>query len=179
MLYRRTGTCNQCGQCCGAEGSPNPASPYPKNWPSAIRHWSLDDAVTICPQLGLFGLQVLPGPDSDLIGIPAGEEIGRVKILGDRFYYAWTAQGIRKDTSPAHDGTSTNQECPFLLDDPGDGSRPCGLVGGPEDGARFKYCRPEEHTTDYDPAKDLWSDRSVQQWQQDHPLCSYVFVEAP
>lgn len=31
MAFQRTGSCEKCGQCCGAEGSPNQESPWPKN----------------------------------------------------------------------------------------------------------------------------------------------------
>lgn len=165
----RTGSCNQCGECCGAVTAPNPMSPYPKNWIEALRTWSLDDAVTICPQLGMFGIT----NQGDLIGY--SDPAGKYRIGGSQYYYVWVpGVGCCKDISTQHNGSSWNTECPFLLDDPGDGSRPCALVGTGDDGARKKFCRPEEHA-EYVPENDIWDDRSVAQWEADHPNCSYTW----
>ena len=166
-MYQRTGDCNQCGECCGTVGD----TAYVKNWPEAIRTWSLDDAMVVCPQLGMFGI----AQQGDLIGYDQAN--GSYRVRGTLYYYVWVpGVGPCKDTSAAHDGSSYNTECPFLKDDPGDGSRPCALVGTNDDGARFKFCRPEEHPTDYVPENDIWDQRSVDQWQADHPNCSYEFV---
>lgn len=142
------------------------------NWPEALRTWALDDAVSVCPQLGMFGIV----QQGDQIGYSQAN--GSYRVRGTLYYYVWiSGVGLCKDTSAGHDGSSYNTECPYLLDDPGDGSRPCALVGTNEDGARFKFCRPEEHPTDYVPENDIWSDESVAQWQADHPNCSYTWVE--
>lgn len=171
MAFLRQGDCNQCGQCCGAEGSPNQANPYPRRWPEAIARWSLDDANEVCPQLTMFGIV----NQGDLIGYDS--PTGNYKIRNDRYYYVWVpGSGCCKDTSVAHDGSSYSLECPFLEDDPGDGSRPCALVGTQDDGARLKFCRPEERP-EPPPNYDVWDDRPVTQWQADHPLCSYTWTE--
>jgi hypothetical protein len=101
---------------------------------------------------------------------------GSHKIGPTRFYYVWIdGVGLCKDTSTQHNGSSYSSKCPFLLDDPGDGSRPCGLVGTIDEGAIQKFCRPElrpEPPVNY----DNWNDASVAQWEADHPNCSYVFI---
>ena len=163
----RQGMCDFCGECCGTVGN----TAYVSNWPEALRTWSLDDAVSVCPQLGMFGIE----NQGDRIGY--SQPNGQYRVRGTLYYYVWIPDiGLCKDTSAAHDGSFFDTECPFLLDDPGDGSRPCALVGTGDDGARFKFCRPEEHPTDYVPENDIWDDRSVTQWQADHPNCSYEFV---
>ena len=127
--------------------------------------------MAVCPQLGMFGIE----NQGDLIGYDQAN--GSYRIRGTLYYYVWVpGVGPCKDISAAHDGSSYNTECPFLKDDPDNGSRPCALVGTNDDGARFKFCRPEEHPTDYVPANDIWDQRSVDQWQDDHPNCSYEFV---
>lgn len=186
MPYLREGTCNQCGQCCGAVTAPNPASPFPVNWWQALRKWSLDDVNANYPHLSLMGFGQV-GQDTLGVTTPvnqAGKKAGRVRAGNTWFYFVWdtTRTGGEipfKDTSLGKDGTSHNQECPFLKADPGNGSRPCGLVGTNDEGARQKWCRPETHPTDYVPANDIWQDFAVAQWQTDHPSCSYVFVEVP
>ena len=163
----RQGDCNWCGECCGTSGD----SPFPKNWPEAIRSWSLDDANEVCPQLTMLGI----AQQGDQIGY--SDPAGSFKVGPTRFYYVWiTGVGCCKDISAQHDGSAYLAECPFLLDDPGDGSRPCGLMGTSDDGAVKKFCRPElraEPPTNY----DIWIQESVDQWQADHPSCSYTWAE--
>ena len=163
----RQGTCNNCGECCGTSGD----SPFPINWPSAIRFWNLEDVEAVCPQLAVFGMRLANGE----LGFDTDHFL--IRIRNKRFYVVMPATGgIMKDTSVAHDGSSYNSECPFLMDDPGDGSRPCGLVGEAFEGARQVFCRPEERPVP-PPDYDNWDQRMVDQWQDDHPNCSYVFVE--
>ena len=173
LLFERTGTCNRCGQCCGADGSPNQANPWPVNWYESHQRWSHASWESIWPYTVLFG--IVPGSDGRPIKT---QEYGQVRIVGQgggRYYYVWVDGRPCKDTSAGHDGTSHSLECPFLKDDPGDGSRPCALVGSQDDGARHKFCRPEERP-EPPPNYDIWDDRSVDQWQTDHPNCSYEFV---
>lgn len=168
MPFQRTGTCNRCGQCCGADGSPNQANPFPSNWPDALRHWSLDDINELCPQLSMCGLSQL---GEDLVGVPPGDEVGLFRVTGKPHYYVWVpGAALCKDTSAAHDGSSYSLECPFLANDPGDGSRPCALVGSNDDGAYLKFCYPEGPL-------EFATQAMVDQWQTDHPLCSHDWVE--
>jgi hypothetical protein len=169
-MYRRTGTCNQCGECCGSINAPTPTNPYPKAWPEAIARWSLDDANEVCPQLTMFGIS----NQGDEIGY--SQAYGSYSVQGSTFYYVWVpGVGCCKDTSAGHDGTSYNTECPFL----DDATKACGLVGTLDEGARSKFCRHEEHQ-DFDPdidiRKDLCTRAQRDQWQTRHPSCSYIFV---
>lgn len=172
MAWIRQGTCNRCGQCCGAEGSPNQASPFPKNWPVALRHWSLDDINAICPQLTMLGLSQIA---EDLVGVPAEKRTGLYRVGGKPCYYTWLNDGQGppvKDTSPGHDGSSYSLECPFLKPDPGDGSRPCALVGSKDDGAYRKFCEPE--------APERFDEQvQADRWAADHPACSCTWIEEP
>lgn len=166
---QRQGTCNRCGQCCGAEGSPHQRNPWPSTWPGAFRNWQLVDLIAVWPQALLFGVISKVdgeiGPDTDY---------GTTRITGGGaprdYYWVWIdGYSVCKDTSPGHDGSAYSLECPFLLPDPGDGSRPCGLVGTGQDNSFRVACEgepPEYKTVD-----------EVTQWQTRHPLCSYTWVE--
>jgi hypothetical protein len=167
MAKRRQGVCNHCGDCCGANGT----FPFVKRHPEAIRTWSLDDVNETYPIYTLCGL----GNVGDEIWYISDH--GMVRIQGAPYYYKWSPdRGLVKDTSPAHDGSTWSTECPFLEPDPGNGTRPCGLFGTNQDGLRKKMCRPEERL---EPPQnyDEWEDRSAQQWQDDHPNCSYTFED--
>ena len=168
MAFLRQGPCYRCGQCCGAEGSPNQANPFPRNWPEALRKWSLDDAVNdLCPQLGMFGF----GNLGDEIGVAPENRTGYYRVGGKKKAYTWvTGEGCCKDTSPQNNGSSYSLECPFLEPDPGDGSRPCALIGTNDDGAYLKFCYPEG-------PERFETQVMVDQWQTDHPLCSHDWVE--
>ena len=170
-MKRRQGTCNQCGDCCGSNGD----SPFPKFGFARYAGWEINEVLEHNPLMAFFGL----GMVGDSLGVEDLE--GNYRIGPTRFYFAWRdayGKGIIpcKDTSAAHDGSTYSVECPFLLPDPGDGSRPCGLVGTNDDGARQKYCRPEERP-DYNPINDLWRDKFAAQWQEDHPNCSYTWED--
>ena len=171
--YQRTEACDHCGDCCGSNGMHNCSL----GW-EVLRTWSLGDVAESYNLWTLFGL----GWNPVLERIEPEADYGSYKVRGKNYYFVW--QELRpgkghlpcKDTSAAHDGSSYSVECPFLQDDPGDGSRPCALVGSQDEGARIKFCRPEERP-DYVPENDIYDERSKLQWEADHPNCSYVFVE--
>jgi hypothetical protein len=171
--YRRTGDCNDCGDCCGGNGQHNCSLGY-----EVISKWDLADVSESYNLWTLFGLNY--NPTTETIEPESNEGFHRVG--GTPYYYTW--QELRpgkghlpcKDTSAAHDGSSHSVECPFLQDDPGDGSRPCALKGSQDEGARTKFCRPEE-SNEYVPENDIWDEASKLKWEADHPNCSYVFVE--
>lgn len=163
----RTGDCNRCGQCCGASGSPQQDSPWPKVWPSSFRRWALDDLIGMWPHALLFGI-ISKGDDT----IGPAQTNGTVRIAGggppSDYYYVWVdGHAVCKDTSVAHDGSSYSLECPFLKDDPGDGSRPCGLVGTNNDGDFRIACEPEPPLNK--------TPEEVAKWEARHPLCSYTW----
>ena len=164
---QRTGTCNRCGQCCGADGSPEQRNPWPRTWPEAFRNWRLEDVIAMFPQALLFGI-ITKGDGS----IGKSQEYGTTRIAGGgpprNYYWAWVpGHAVCKDTSPGHDGSQYSLECPFLKDDPGDGTRPCGLVGTGQDDAFRLACEPEP------PMEKTPEEVGV--WQQRHPLCSYTW----
>jgi hypothetical protein len=78
--------------------------------------------------------------------------------------------GLCKNLPPWGDDTTYSLECPFLADDPGDGSRPCALVGTPWESVYLDKCFPEGPAMFYD-------QQSLDQWESDHPLCSHSWVE--
>ena len=161
----RQGTCNRCGQCCGGIDAPNARTPFASTWWQSVRHWSLDDVNEMCPQLTMFGLTQV---GEDTLGVESNH--GSYKVQGKNYYYVWVdGLGIQKDISAAHDGSEYNCECPFLLPDPGDGTRPCALVGTNDDGAYKKWCENE-------PVSPR-SAKLVAQWQAFYPACSYTWVE--
>lgn len=161
---QRMGVCNRCGQCCGADGSPHQKNPWPSTWPQAFRNWQLDDVITMWPQALLFG--VLDKIDGTVGPV---EDHGMARVTGQGggiYYYVWIlGHAVCKDTSAEHDGSSHSPECPFLKPDPGDGTRPCGLVGTNEDSAFRMACEPE-------PPIEKSADEVVV-WETRHPLCSY------
>jgi hypothetical protein len=165
---QRTGACNRCGQCCGAEGAPNQANPWPKNWFGTHRNWQHDRFASVWPYAALFG--IVPGGDGKS---SKSLESGTTRIAGGgpprNFYWVWVDGRPCKDTSLAHDGSSYSLECPFLLPDPGDGSRPCGLAGTNHDASYLSVCYPEG-------PEAFETQAMVDQWEADHPLCSHSWV---
>lgn len=169
MAFIRQGECNRCGQCCGADGSPNQANPWPVNWYESHQKWSYDDFNTHWPYAVLFG--IVPDGNGNPIKF---EENGEVRVVGQgggRYPYVWVDGRPCKDTSQGGDGSSYSLECPFLKDDPGDGSRPCGLAGS---AARLQdymtVCFPEG-------PERFETQAMLDQWETDHPLCSHTWVE--
>lgn len=161
----RAGTCNRCGQCCGAEGSPNQANPWPKNWLDSHRNWNHTRFSSLWPYAVLFGV-VSGGGDKPT----KTTEHGTTRVTGGGpprdFHWVWVDGRPLKDISPAHDGTIPSLECPFLLPDPGDGSRPCGLAGTGRDADYLTVCDP--------PGPLVFATQAmVDQWETDHPLCSH------
>jgi len=159
MPFQRQGTCSRCGQCCGADGSPNQANPWPKNWPEAIHAWEPTARPAIV----------------QLVGNPGdGDPIGYAIRLGNKTYRSvWvTGVGLCKDVAPFGDPSNYSLECPFLVDDPGDGSRPCALVGTAAEPVYQDRCYPEG-------PEFFYNQQSLDQWEADHPLCSHTWVEVP
>jgi len=161
--------CNRCGQCCGADGSPNQANPWPVNWLESHYEWGHTAFNDQWPYAILFGLI----PDGD--GKPVKSvEHSMIRVTGQgggKYYYVWVDGRPCKDISASHDGTSHSLECPFMKDDPGDGSRPCGLAGSAARLADYMtVCYPEA-------PDEFPSLESVQQWHDDHPLCPVLWIE--
>ena len=162
--FIRQGTCNRCGECCGAPGGPDRRTPFAKDWPDSLRYWSLDDINEMCPQLTMCGVTMV---GEDLVGLES--PFGSYKIQGKSYYYVWVeGVGLVRDTSAGHDGSIYEPECPFLLADPGDGTRPCGMVGTNDDGAYKRWCEQEPEFPR--------SERDKDEWEWCHPDCSYTWA---
>lgn len=162
---QRQGVCEKCGQCCGAEGSPYQANPWPKTWPHDFRRRRLENLVAHWPQAMLFGII---NKEENTIG-PV-QQYGSIRITGPGgglYHYIWVPGHAVCKHLPPYDGTNWSLECPFLKDDPGDGTRPCGLVGTKQDNAFRVACEgepPLEKTPE-----------EVTEWQLRYPLCSYTW----
>ena len=169
-MMLRQGTCNRCGQCCGAEGSPNQANPWPKNWFEHHRNWKFEDFESEWAYAPLFGVgrgnagKPVKGREHGFTTVPCPGGQPR------RFHWTWQDGRPCKDTSQAHDGSEHSLECPFLMDDTGDGSRPCGLVDTVREDAYIQVCYPEGPET-------FHNQESVDQWMSDHPLCGYTWEQ--
>lgn len=166
--FQREGDCNRCGQCCGADGSPQQENPWPKNWFESHQNWALADWEGHFDYMNLFG--IVPGPDGKPV---KNQDVGSVRFAGGgkarMYYYTWVDGRPVKDTSAAHDGSSHSLECPFLAADPGDGTRPCGLVGEIDQARITNSCWFEQPV--------IFDQRSKDEWEEKHPLCSYTWVE--
>lgn len=156
-MYRE-GTCNRCGQCCGAEGSPNQDSPWPNSWPDSLRTWNPS---LLAAQAPIF---VLVGNPSE-----GASRSGAAIIAGFRVRWIWVeGHGLCKNVPPYGNLAIYSEECPCLKPDPGDGTRPCALVGTPFEPIWTQMCQsapPLEKTPE-----------KVVLWQSWHPLCSYTWV---
>jgi len=159
-MPQRTGDCEWCGQCCGADGSPNQISPWPKAWPEALETWEAD----VLPSIVKMAGDPLHG----------GPSYYQVKIGGIMFYAIWVpGHGLCKDLPPYGDNTSYSLECPFLKPD-----LHCGLAvaAPPIRDSAWAMCR-NELVAGYIPENDVWTDTQRIRWQTDHPLCTYTFLE--
>ena len=54
------------------------------------------------------------------------------------------------------------------MDDPGDGSRPCGLAGTSRDADYLLVCFPEGPL-------EFETQTMVDEWEANHPLCSFTW----
>lgn len=166
MPFIRQGVCNRCGQCCGADGSPNQANPWPVNWPGAILRWNYPAFEDLWPHSQLVGLVMATDGTVEVV-----EQSGNHNIRGKKIYWIWIpGHAICKDLPPYSDPSTYSLECPWLLPDPGDGSRPCSLVGSKFEWIYDKMCFPEGPL-------DFATQAMVDQWQADHPACSHDWIE--
>jgi hypothetical protein len=156
-MLTRQGTCNLCGQCCGADGSPNQDNPWPDNWPGALERWDTDYLLSVYPMFSVF---VHPAK--------GGELSGRARIGNQWHRFIWVpGEGLCKDLPPYGSTASYSLECPLLLPDPGDGTRPCALVGTEHGYIQQKMCEPRGPLE--------MTEEQATQWAADHPLCSHTW----
>jgi len=167
-LMQRRGECNGCGECCGSELGPHPHSPWPRNWPWAVRHETYEWFSNYFKYAPLVGIS--EGPDGLIRWVDHG--VRNLPSQGN-FYYKW-AEGIGfcKDTSVAHDGSSWNHECPFLKDDDGTGGdiphRPCAIKLMPQFATEW-----ESECGQY--PELIKDDVKVRFWFEQFPSCSYIY----
>lgn len=150
----RSGSCNLCGACCGAGGNPNP-------WPDAWREgYRTQDKANLNPLVQIIGT---PGH---------GDPIGYAVRIGNTTYRGvWVpGAGWCKDSPPWGNPDSYVEECPFLEDDPGDGTRPCALFGQPGPLGEFREAMCGD---DKSPPPVMINVEWVQRWAADHPDCGY------
>jgi hypothetical protein len=165
MAWFRLGTCNHCGDCCGGNNQLATSLGY------ETLGDNIDDIAESHNLWTLFGLGFNPVTEV----VEPENLTGSVRIKGTQYPFEWVEPIPGRGTQPLKPGTV---ECPFLEPDPGDGSRPCALVGSQDEGARQKFCRPEERP-EYVLRFVKWLDRHRTQWEQDHPNCSYIWEFTP
>jgi hypothetical protein len=163
--YLRQGTCNWCGQCCGAPYTyggdpPSEASPWPKDWPWAVAAWSPEALDAHFPFRQL------------LAAIEVG--YGEIKITGKRYPYIFIeGEGIMTDEEPLGDPSTFSRQCP-LLKLLRDDSTP----STPQDPAT--ECAAANHTIFQNYCVHLppsiLNEEEVLQWQEDYPACSYTWI---
>lgn len=150
------GSCSRCGQCCGAPGSPNRDSPWPNNWPEAVRTWQINNLASIFPVFQITGHPAL-----------GGETARVVRIDNKNYSFRWVSgHGLCHNSPPLNDPETYEEQCPFLASQLPDGSYPCALAGTQWD-AQFQQCMA---------MGEFWTEASVAEWQENHPLCSYTWV---
>lgn len=154
-MYRISGSCNRCGQCCGAPGSPNRDSPWPDRWPEALDSWAEE------------ALQQIPILKHVLLPSKGGQPYWAVRLGGTTYRGIWIpGHGLCRDNPPWGDITTYEETCPFLGEQQPDGSYPCGLIGTMYEDVYYDFCSQ---------MGTYWQDFQVERWQEDHPLCSYTF----
>lgn len=170
--YIRQGSCNWCGECCGAGVNENP---WPSSWfrsdgsSALVGGRPYADLAIELPILALIGRAKANGT----LELHASDQLnGSIKITGRNggtYYFTWIAgTGLCKDISASHDGSAYETECPFLKDDPGDGTRPCGLVDTKYDAVFRTFC--------INIPREIQSEEDKLLWEQEHPSCSYTWV---
>lgn len=114
VLYSRSGSCNLCGECCGAGdgsvyGPPLRGHQHLNNLYDADNPWH----IRAFPS-------VFQGAESNY---------GAVALPGMVVHWAWIPDiGLCTDLEPYGEPPYSPQ-CPLLMPDPGDGTRPCVLYG--------------------------------------------------
>lgn len=152
---KRSGDCNQCGQCCGADGSPEQKNPWPRGWPGTLRTWKKENLPTLFELVKHPSLDATLRPDESF------------NLDSKSYYGIWIpGSGLCKDLPPYGDIKTYSVECPFLIDDPGNETRPCALVGT-RDSIWEEMCQPVP------PIEK--TEEQVTKWRIRHPLCSYIW----
>ncbi len=154
MAFKRIGTCNMCGECCGyprsTDGGQNNA--WPTDWPDSIANWNQEDIESNLPVF-------------KLVGHPAhgGEKSGTVQIQNKNLTWKW-----KKDKGLCK--SDTNLQCPFLSRKLQDDTVPCLLYNTEHKYIWDELCQPV-------PPDKLETQEQVDKWFKNCPSCSYEYIE--
>lgn len=160
MAFKRTGTCNQCGECCGyprtTDGGQN--NPWAKDLPECIRNWS-DEAITI--ELPVFK-RIGYLKDRD-------RKFGMVQVGTRRCYWIIVpGHGLCTDKTPHGDPRWFDQRCPFLSEKLPDGTVPCLLYNSKNKYIWERLCKPT-------PPEEFPTQERVDKWFKNCPGCSFKY----
>ena len=161
-LYKRTGECNQCGECC---------SDLP--WalkPSRVRNWELSRMKLNIPVLQLIPFVKVTGDDNRRN--KPKKTHGYIQRGQHVFRYIFADDDLHKDLPPFGDPNTVSRECPFLLPDDGDGKRPCGLYGTKSHKIWENHCQEMSLGVPLHGATQM----EIDQWFEDHPSCSFDYL---
>lgn len=155
-----SGSCNNCGQCCGCPTAPNRASAWPRNWPAAVRTW--DPAV----RASVYPVFVVTGHPGE-----GGPQAGVIRLGNRNYRWIWVpSAGLCADAPPWGDPASYEPQCPLLGPVQGDGTYPCAVIGTQWEAIATQIgCRWLPETME----DEHWA-----QWIADHPACGYTATPA-
>ncbi len=162
MIYKRTGECNQCGECCGyprsSDGGQN--NPWASDIIESVNGLSTEAVESELPILTLIGVLV-----------KRGKTYGCVSIANRRCFWIYVpGHGICTDLTPHGDLGFYDQRCPFLDKKRANGAVQCILYNTGEKHVWDKLCQPV-------PPDIFDNPKNLGEWKRNCPSCSYVFVE--
>lgn len=149
-MYKRTGECNLCGECCGfpriTDGGQN--NPWPSDWPEVLDSWSEEDKEKSSPIFKITGHI---------------KKHGNFVLDSKVFPWIWVKnKGLCK--------SDTDYRCPFLGDMTMDAEVPCLLYGTDYHFIWEEYCN-------LTPPEYFETKNQVENWQKNCPSCSFVYEE--
>jgi len=153
----RYGECTNCGMCCGSPDAPNRDSPWPDNWPEAVRTWQIEYLANVYPIFKTTGHPTLGGANA-----------GAVRLGNKTYRWIWIpGHGLCADAAPYGNASTYYEMCPLLGARQPDGTYPCGAMGTPFEEIPTKLgCRtlPLE-----------WDQKSIDEWFTNHPNCGFWY----
>ena len=162
----RTGECNRCGSCCSCEKE---GFPLPKNFPDVIRNWNAPDLKFAVPHYGVLGLEGQPDGSLQVITY-----YGNHNITGNKIYWRWVkGKGLCKNLEPYDSVDPHVSECPWLLDDEGDGRRECALLPKFAELQNLICWSAIDGQGNPGMAPETFTQTERDAWLTAHPLCGY------
>ena len=155
-MYKRTGECNLCGECCGYPRATDNGQtpPFPVNLPECVSSWSNNsDKEKAYPMFKITGHK---------------KRFGKFNAKGEVCHWIWIkGKGLCKDVLPFGDETTYDVRCPFLSKKLPDGTVPC-LIYQHE--LRVQYCSKGP--------QDTYENKlQVEHWFKNYPSCSFIYEE--